>query len=319
MKTLKNLAILILTLSLISCSSPQPKVETQPNAVATSTPKISTTEPPTVTLTPATDWQTENHIHGIAIDPNNPNILYIGTHHGLIQYSKDKKWSWVGKDRSDYMGFAAHPTDSNRLYSSGHPHTGGNLGFRVTEDYGETWKVLSKSGVDFHALAISSSNPNLIYGWATSGEQGFLVSKDGGKNWESITPVGLGNAVFSLTVNPENSEQIFATTQGGLYESKNGGKNWELIPGTDTSLITGLALIPENNKMLMVGYRLLESDPGIYKSSDSGKTWEKFGTGTEGVILYLATHPKNPQIIYGVNEQNAVFHSSDGGKIWHSL
>ncbi|WRH65624.1 MAG: hypothetical protein RSE13_17555 [Planktothrix sp. GU0601_MAG3] len=43
------------------------------------------------------------------------------------------------------------------------------------------------------------------------------------------------------------------------------------------------------------------------------------GTGTEGVILYLATNPKNPQIIYGVNQQNVVFHSSDGGKIWHSL
>ncbi|CAD5970252.1 hypothetical protein NO108_04102 [Planktothrix rubescens] len=36
-------------------------------------------------------------------------------------------------------------------------------------------------------------------------------------------------------------------------------------------------------------------------------------------IVYLATNPKNPQIIYGVNQQNAVFHSSDGGKIWHSL
>jgi hypothetical protein len=49
------------------------------------------------------------------------------------------------------------------------------------------------------------------------------------------------------------------------------------------------------------------------------KTWEKLGTGTEGVMLYLATHPKNPNIIYGVNDKNAVFHSSDGGKTWHSL
>lgn len=323
MKTFQSFSILIVSLSLISCSSTAPKLENKPSPVATSKPQVSasvtSTKPPKVTLTPATDWQTNNHVHGIAIDPNNPNILYIGTHHGLVQYSKDKKWSWVGEDRSDYMGFAAHPTDSHRLYSSGHPHTGGNLGFRVTEDYGETWQVLSKSGVDFHALAISPSNPNLIYGWAASGERGFLVSNNGGKNWKSITPVGLENGVYSLTVNPQNPEQIFATTQGGLYQSSNGGQNWKLIPGTDTALIIGLALIPDNNNIKMVGYRLLDSDPGIYQSLDEGKTWEKLGTGTQGVILYLTTNPKNPNIIYGVNDQNTVFHSADGGKTWHSL
>lgn len=322
---ISSVLLLTLSLSVISCSSESVTQNNQLSPVTTSTSAVANSQPTpdpknsNIPLTPAPNWQENNHIHGIVVDPNNPNIFYLGTHEGLIQYSEAGKWSWVGDDRSDYMGLTADPKQSGRLYSSGHPPTGGNLGFRVTEDYGQTWRVLSKSGVDFHALAVAPSNPNLIYGWATSGEQGFLVSKDGGKNWDSITPIGLDNAVFSLTVNPQHPDHLYATTQGGLYESKNGGQNWVLIPGTETAPMIGLTIVSTANQTKMIGYRLLESDPGIYQSLDGGKAWNNLGTGTEGTILYLTVAPNNPNILYAVNDQNTVFKSEDGGKNWRSL
>ena len=44
-------------------------------------------------------------IHGIAVNPNNPDTLYVATHIGLLLCNA-KECELVGNDRSDYMGFA---------------------------------------------------------------------------------------------------------------------------------------------------------------------------------------------------------------------
>jgi len=124
-----------------------------------------------VSLEKAGNWQANNHVHGLTVNRNNPNIIYVASHNGLLQRSETGEWFWIGKERADYMGFTADPTDSNRFYSSGHPHTGGNLGFQISENQGQDWKQISMPGVDFHAIAIAPSNSNVFYGWPASGTQ----------------------------------------------------------------------------------------------------------------------------------------------------
>lgn len=281
--------------------------------------KVLPKPPLEVPMTLAENWQENNHVHGLAVAPENANILYVATHHGLVQRSEDGKWYLLGSDRADYMGFAAHPTDSNRFYSSGHPHNGGNLGFRITENRGKDWQVISMNGVDFHALAIAPSNPDIIYGWATSGELGFFVSQNAGKNWTPLPRIGLEDYPFSLVVHPQNPEQIYATTGSGLYYSINGGKNWELMPETQSAPIAGLAIVPQGETTIMYAYRLDQNNPGIYQSLDQGKTWELLEANTGSPILYLVTAPNNSQILYGVNQENRIFQSQDGGKTWKTI
>ncbi|WP_267923251.1 hypothetical protein [Nostoc mirabile] len=43
----------------------------------------------------------------------------------------------MGKERADYMSFTADPINSDRFFSSGHPHTGGNLGFQISQNQGQ--------------------------------------------------------------------------------------------------------------------------------------------------------------------------------------
>jgi photosystem II stability/assembly factor-like uncharacterized protein len=225
----------------------------------------------------------------------------------------------MGKQRADYMGFTADPTNSNRFYSSGHPHTGGNLGFQVSENQGEDWQQISLPGVDFHALAIAPSNSNIFYGFPASGAQGLHLSKDGGKTWTKPRMVGLGDAPFDLAVDPNNPAHVFAATRSGIYESTDSGDEWKLIPNTQNAPVIALTLLKREDNTVMYGYRFLQSAPGIYRSNDSGKTWEKLWTETNGVIVKLAIAPNNPQILYAVNENNTVFQSQDGGKSWQKL
>ena len=270
-----------------------------------------------LTLTPAAkNWQETTHVHGLAINSSNPEIAYIATHHGLLQRSESGQWFWMGKERADYMGFTADPTSPNRFYSSGHPPTGGNLGFQISDTQGEKWQQISMPGVDFHALAISPSNPQVFYGYPASGAQGLRTSTDGGKTWTQPRTDGLVDAPFSLVVDPRNPVIVFATTRTGLYKSTDSGNNWTLVPNTQDAPVVALALLKEGNSTVMYGYRFLKSAPGLYRSKDNGMTWDKLGNGTNGVILQLAIAPSNSQVFYAVNENNAVFQSQDSGRTW---
>lgn len=269
----------------------------------------------------AKDWQVNNHVHGLAVNPSNPNILYIATHNGLVQRSETGQWLWMQpeKERADYMGFTADPSSPYRFYASGHPHTGGNLGFQVTEDQAKSWKQLSMPGVDFHALAIAPSNPAMFYGYPASGAEGLQISTDGGNSWKSTRMERLEDHPFNLVVDPKNADHVYAVTRSGLYESRDRGERWTLLPATQNAPVVGLALQTEVNKTVVYAYQASESAPGIYRSLDEGKTWEKWGVGTSGLILYLAIAPSNPQLFYAVNQNNVVFQSQDGGKNWKEL
>jgi photosystem II stability/assembly factor-like uncharacterized protein len=83
--------------------------------------------------------------------------------------------------------------------------------------------------------------------------------------------------------------------------------------------VIGLALVKEENKMAMYGYRMLGASSGIYKSVDGGTNWQAVSKDVEGTILYLAVAPSNPDVMYAVNEENTVFQSVDRGKTWKAL
>lgn len=296
--------------NLSSAASQSPSNQTD-NLLAPTTSEAS--------LKPAENWQANNHIHGLTVSPDSFQIIYVASHNGLLKRSETGRWYWV-KERYDYMGFIAHPTDANRFYASGHPPEGGNLGFQVSRNQGVDWQEVSMSGVDFHAMAIAPSRPDIIYGLATSGERGFFVSHDAGQTWVQQPANGLEVMPFSLKVDPLNAERVVATTQAGLYESQDAGKTWSLIPSTATAPIVGLALQADGDRTVMFGYRVSPANTGLYRSVDNGQTWELWSSnGLEGTVLYLAVASSNAQIFYAINENNIVFQSQDGGKTWNEL
>lgn len=328
-----NYLILIATLLLTSCSNSQLLGnDSQKNNIPVANSPVSSSTTPantnpannekSLTLTPMpADWQKNNHIHGIAVHPHDPNIVYLATHHGIVLRDESGKWLQVGKDNSDFMSFIADVNDHNKLYGSGHPPTGGNMGFVVSEDGGETWQQRSLPGVDFHGLALSPSQPNIFYGWIASsqdGKKGLFSSTDAGKTWQPKQSNGLEEHPFSLVVDPINPNTIFATTGLGLYESKDGGDNWQLIPNNN-GLIISLSMVKEGERVIMYGYQFAQENSSIVKSEDYGKTWQVLSPQIPGPILYLTAAPSQPEIFYGVNDQNIVFQSVDRGKNWQIL
>ena len=125
----------------------------------------SASSEPTNGLTPVSAF---THAHGLALDISDPTKLYIATHEGLYLLSNDKDLYRVGKTRDDLMGFSIDANTPGTFYSSGHPSSGGNIGFQKTVDGGLTWQRVSLGlggPVDFHAMTVSPADSNVVYGY----------------------------------------------------------------------------------------------------------------------------------------------------------
>jgi photosystem II stability/assembly factor-like uncharacterized protein len=254
------------------------------------------------------------HAHGLAVDVADSSKVYIATHQGLVVLQNDADLYQVGESTDDFMGFTAHPTDSNMFFSSGHPSKGGgNLGFQKSDDKGVSWqKVSSGSGgpIDFHAMVISPVNPNILYGWYHNELQ---ISSDQGKTWE-IVDTALAN-VISLTADTQDEQSVYAATTNGLMKSIDQGKNW-LVQSSDIGTVTALAIHPQNSKMMLA----FSQQRGLLQSTDGGNEWisgsERFGGD---IVLYIAFDQNTPTTVYALSKSNTIYKSTDEGKSWKKI
>lgn len=258
-------------------------------------------------------------IHGVGMFPSGDDTLYLATHQGLFKKT-NSGWQHVGNDNADLMGFSMNYETEN-LYSSGHPKTGGNLGFRISEDKGNSWTTVSKvkdTPVDFHAMTASQAQQGLIYGSPGGGYELFVTS-DEGKSWSSPD---IPNQIISLAADPLDANRVYAGTKSGLYVSNDQGKQWTLVNSNiERGVITGIGFSSDGKTMY--AFSTFDGNGMIVKSIDGGNTMVK----TQGQIADARGiwnfAPGNQGGIYAIVAQQlssglamSVYKTSDAGTTW---
>jgi len=263
-----------------------------------------------------------HHIHGLAVDPKDPDVLFVATHGGLLRVVEDRQWEWVGEARHDYMGFTHHPQTQGTVFVSGHPQGGAlpnPMGLLVSRDGGRTWQPLALRGqVDFHAMTISADGGTL-FGWNVMGSPGLyrVSTKDGA--WKRLGAVAL-REVLSLAGHPKEPESLLAATRSGLLASRDGGNTWRLATShLEGVSVTAVAYSPKD-PLRLYAYAVRQ-DLGFIASSDGGKTWRATGLflGSEDAIAVLAPSPHREQTIYMATFTSDLQKSTDGGGTWKAL
>jgi len=269
-------------------------------------------------------------------------------------YFKPLKYRSIGPFRGGRSVTATGVPGDPLTYYMG--TTGGGLW--KTTDAGQRWENISdgyfKTG-SVGAVAVSASNPNIIYcgmgehaprGVMTSYGDGVYKSTDAGRTW---TRIGLEATqhISRIRIHPTNPDIVYVAAQGalygptqdrGIYKSVDGGKTWkkvlyvndltggvELAMDTNTPEVLYAAMWHHQRKPNQV----VSGGPGsgLYKSVDGGETWAKIHKGLpeEKGKMAIAVSQANPQKVYALiesdsnKEKGGLFVSNNAGGSWERV
>ena len=243
------------------------------------------------------------HVHGLGVNPADGS-LFIATHTGMWRVPEGaRKATRVGELYQDTMGFTI--AGPNYFLGSGHPDINeareknlpSLLGLIESRDGGKTWKPISLLGeADFHVLRFAGER---VYGYDSSNDR-LLASRDRGRTWDELDRPG---PLVDLAANPQNADQVLASTEAGLFRSNSGGRKW-----TGLAARVGLVAWPEGTTLYLV-----EGNGDISFSGDRGDSWIRRGNiGGEPAALF----GRSAQELYVALHDGTIKRSADGGRSW---
>lgn len=262
------------------------------------------------TYHPIFDQQGSFSIGCIAIDPNNPHTVWVGTGENNSQ-------------RSVAYGDGVYRSDDG-----GSSWT--NMGLKKSEHIGK--------------ILIDPRNSDVIYVaaqgplWGPGGDRGLYKSTDGGKTWNVVLSISENTGVSDIAFDPRNYDVIYATSyqrrrhtwtlinggeESAIHKSANGGQTWQKLtnglPAGEVGRI-GIAVSPVDPDYV---YALVEASGkkgGTFRSTNRGASWTKMSDYNPTSPQYyqeLFCDPLNRDKIFSVDTYSR--YSVDGGKTWTNL
>jgi len=265
-----------------------------------------------ITWNPIFDAQSSYSIGCVCIDPNNPDIIWVGT----------------GENVSGrHVGFG------DGVYKSRNGgHTWENMGLKKSEHIAK----IVIDPCDSDSVYVAAEGPL----WSSGGERGVYKSINGGKNWQHSLEISPDTGVTDIVLDPENPNVLYAAAyqrrrsvaaflaggpESGIYKTENKGKEWRQLtvglPRGDMGRI-GLAISPIKSNVVYATIEAKATEKGFYRSENRGESWKKRSSYTSG-----GTGPHYYQEIYAdpskfdrVYQMDVWIHvTENGGKTFESV
>lgn len=223
-------------------------------------------------------------INCIHPDPDDPDILYVGTPSGGLWRSNDTGANWTAlTDKLPTLGVSAIAVDhsnSDVIYIATGDSDGNDtygIGVLKSSDAGETWNSTGlawniQDNIRSHRLLMHPEN-NLMLLAATT--DGLYKTINGGLTWQQV----LSGLVYDIEFKPNDPNVVYAT-KDRFYKSDNGGDSFSPINGqlpnasqVDRMAIAVTAAEPDYVYCL-VADDFYSAFSGLYRSVDGGSNWE---------------------------------------------
>jgi photosystem II stability/assembly factor-like uncharacterized protein len=266
------------------------------------------------TFKPVFDKQPVQSIGAIAIDPSNPETVWVGS---------GEAWTRNSVSIGD--------------------------GIYKSTDGGETWtNVGLPQSERIVRIIVHPTQSQIVYAcvpgklWSDSNDRGLYKTTDGGKTWTlALKGSNPSTGCSGVTMDPKNPDVLLAgmwdfrrkgwtfrsggdgpdaPSGSGMFRSTDGGKSWTPIttakglPRTPWGRVE-VVFAPSDNKIV---YALIESKTSaLFRSADGGASWEQrdasqFMVWRPFYFARLVVDPSNPNRLF--KGGGALIVSEDGGR-----
>lgn len=256
------------------------------------------------TWKPVFDKYGSYSIGTVEIDPNNSNIVWVGTGENNSQRS---------------VGFG------DGVYKSVDGGTSwNNMGLKTSEHIGK--------------IVIDPRNSDVVYVasqgalWNPGGERGLYKTTNGGESWEKILHISENTGISDIIFDPRNPDILIVSSyqrrrhfgmlvaggpDGGVWKSTDAGNSWNKLsgglPSGDLGRI-GLAVSPQKPNVIYALIAGTVETKGFYRSSNFGDDWRKmsdFMVGDAQYYMELFPDPHQFDKVYTVDVH--ISFTEDGG------
>ena len=251
------------------------------------------------------DEQVTTDIGDLAIDPVNPDVVWVGTGEANIF-------------RSSMAGCGIYKTTDGG-------NTWKNMGLENTNTIGRV--VINPEDTDIVYVAASGNE------WTTNPERGVYKTTDGGKSWDKVLSIDEMTGANDLVMDPRDPNTLYACTWqrirkkwndprnepgysgSGVWKTTDGGENWVQInnglPRPEHRGRIGIDISQSNPDVLYilldnyeVAYKAEEGDldsygrqkadvikgATVYKSANAGESWSQVSGKSQQMKRYMERH-----------------------------
>jgi photosystem II stability/assembly factor-like uncharacterized protein len=262
-----------------------------------------------ITWSPIFDEYGTYSIGVVKIDPNNHNVIWVGTGENNHQRA-------LGYGDGVYKSL-----DGGKSFK--------NLGLKDSRQIGGI--VIDPRNSDIVFVACEGSV------WGPGGDRGLYRTKNGGETWERVFNVSENTGVNNVVMDPSNPNIMYLTTEqrrrhhfgkisGGpessVYKSTDGGKTWrEIKKGLPSVHMGGMGIdvSPVDPNVVYLIIEAADNKGGFYRSTNKGESWERMSDYNSSGQYYneIYCDPKDVNKVFSVETYSK--YSLDGGKTWKNL
>lgn len=282
----------------------------------------------------------------IAIDPDDQNVVWVGT-------------------------------GEANIFRSSNP----GCGVYKTTDGGKTWKLMGlENTYTIGRVRINPANTDIVYvaatghEWTPNADRGLFKTTDGGKSWTKSLYVNENTGVCDVVIDPKDPDILYCATwermrlkwndprtyettiNNGIWKSTDAGKSWKKIneglPTPNKRGRIGIDISHSNSNVLYAyvdSYEIVsKAKPGdldaygrqkhdiikgatVFRSDNSGITWNQVSGLTSDQDIFMQNHSATYGWVFGQirvdpNDENTIYtmgieinQSIDGGKTFRAL
>ncbi len=252
----------------------------------------------------------------VVMDPSDSNTLYTsmwefrrtawsfnsGGFNSALYKSTDSGKTWnkihngFPEGKLGRIAIAIAPSKPEILYSVLETEKASDKGLYRSDDGGNSWKHLNSDfelvvrPFYFSRIVVDPKNPDVVVKAGLSGS----ISRDGGKTFKNLG--NMHSDIHDIAFDINDSDRMYAGTDGGVYRSWNGGTTMEIVENIPVSQFYHISVDNEEPYNIYGGLQDNGSwwGPSASPGGIEARDWKRVGVGDGFRVL---RHPTK-KIIY---------------------